>query len=132
MEYLIWVSAAIIGVLITAALIHFGAVIIGPSDRGFGAAFMSATMLYIVGHVIMLPLYVYFGHTFHAWIGGVIWAIISIAIIKRVYETAWGSALMIWVVAAIVNAVYMLLFYGPVLINAVSQSVVARELRPMV
>jgi len=131
MVYLLWLAGTIAGITLSAVAIHFTAVIIGPSDRGFGAAFIAALILYVLGHIIVAPLLFFFGLTYPMWVVLFIWAIIAVFILRRVYEVELYSALIMWVIYFILNFLYIWVFYGNVIIKAIAVGRAAGGLGPI-
>jgi hypothetical protein len=131
MQYLYWLLATIAGIVISAIIIHIAAVIIGPSDRGFGAAFMSALLMYIIGHIIIIPLIFLTSLVIPYWVFMVISFLVALFVIHRVYSTAFVSAFGMWLISAVFNAVYSLLFYGPLIVDTINAIRVAGGRTPL-
>jgi hypothetical protein len=120
MVYVHWILASLAGVVVSAIIIHLAAVIVGPSDRGFAAALISAFLLYILAHIALIPLIFLTGFWLPWWVFIVIAMILAILVIKGVYDTAYMSAIIMWVIAAVFNAVYSLFIYGPLIVNLIN------------
>ncbi len=131
MVYTYWILASLAGIIVSAVIIHIAAVIIGPSDRGFGAAFISAVLLYILGHLALIPLIFLTASIVPWWVFLVVAMLLSIYVIKKVYETAYISAIIMWVIAAIVNALYSLYIYGPLIVGMINAIRVAGGREPI-
>jgi hypothetical protein len=131
MVYLLWLAGTIAGITLSAVAIHFTAVIIGPSDRGFGTAFIAALILYILGHILVGPLIFFFGLFYHMWVGLFVWAIIAVFILRRVYEVELYSALIMWVIYFILNFLYIWVFYGNLVIKIIAAGRAAGGLAPL-
>ena len=131
MEYTYWILATLGGILFSAIVIHLAAVIVGPSDRGFWAAFITALILYVLAHIALIPFIIFTAIVIPWWVFIVIAFLIALFVIHRVYSTSFGAAFVMWLIAVVFNTVYSLLFYGPVIVRVVNLIRIAAGREPL-
>jgi hypothetical protein len=102
----------LIGILISAGVIHVAALATRVGDRGFGAAVSCAVALYVAGILLILPAGLFIGCFLPAWVAVIVMFLLIVYIIQSIYVISFGHALLMWFVMAVVNMLYLLLVYG--------------------
>ena len=112
-------SIIIIGfaVLISAGLLHLGTSLAGIESKSYGKAIITTIACWIVGWVLNGVFGLLHLHT--SWFAIIVGLVVNLAIIKSIYGTTWGKAILAWVIEVvavfIIVGVPLLLFAGALL-----------------
>jgi hypothetical protein len=108
-----WIIGTIIGILVSAGVIHIAAFASGLADKGFSAAIVCTICLYLAGYFVIIPAMFIVGCFCPWWVVLIVVIYLIVYIVQTVYETSFGQAFMLLFVTLIVNTLYVMLFYGP-------------------
>ena len=98
--FLLVVGVVVVATMVSAFFIWLGAKIAGVKNatfmKSFWAALISSVLIWVLAAVINAP----------GWVLGLL---VSLVVIKAIFDTSWGKALLTWIFHGIVQFVLLVL-----------------------